>query len=124
MYKDFSNKDVEVLCTELTDVNDVKLVAIAREKTVTLIGGEDDVMYQSLVDPSVCVKMNTECFQARCGVSLMVQHGHQAALTSAAEIHVECRHVLSCTAYVSLVCERVTTDDIYVLMHLEPGAGV
>jgi len=47
-----------------------------------------------------------------------IHHRHVDSLPSATQLHVECARIVSCTAYVSLVCEHLTREDMYVAMEI------
>jgi hypothetical protein len=61
-----------MVCTELHDLTDIKLIVIAREKVEHIIAGEEDVTRNAKYDPSVTLKINKDAFRSRTVVQLLV----------------------------------------------------
>ncbi|XP_060552893.1 uncharacterized protein LOC132714135 [Ruditapes philippinarum] len=110
--------DVQIVCTELSDLTDIKLIAIAREKVEYIIAGESDVDQTSKYDQSVTLRMPKETFKSRTEVKLLVHDTHRREMLTAIEIHDECKQIMSCTSFVSIICEQMTKEDFSVIMQL------
>lgn len=61
-----------MVCTELKDLTDIKLIAIAREKVERIIAGEADISHQSKYDQTVTVHLPQTTFRSRTEVNLLV----------------------------------------------------
>ncbi|WAR24706.1 hypothetical protein MAR_038375 [Mya arenaria] len=109
--------------TVLHEITDIKLVVIAREKADHVIAGEDDVRHVCTGDPSVTLNISKAAFKSRTEVKVMVHHRHIQALPSAIQLHEECARIVTCTAYVALVCEHLTCEDMYLAMELPEETG-
>lgn len=44
-------------------------------------------------------------------------------MLTAIEIHDECKKIMSCTPFVSLLCEQITKEDISITMQLSEDPG-
>ncbi|XP_045157638.2 uncharacterized protein LOC123523933 [Mercenaria mercenaria] len=111
--------DVQMVCLELYDLTDIKLIAIAREKIEYIIAGEGDIDQKSKYDQTVTLKMSNATFKSRTEVKLLVHDTHRREMLAAIEIHDECKQIMSCTTFVSLLCEQITKEDISVIMKLQ-----
>ena len=62
-----------MVCTELFDLTDIKLIAIAREKVEYIIAGESHIDQKCKYDQSVTLRMPKETFKSRTEVKLLVR---------------------------------------------------
>jgi hypothetical protein len=44
-------------------------------------------------------------------------------MLTAIEIHDECKQIMSCTSFASIICENITKEDISVIMELPEDLG-
>lgn len=111
--------DVRVIGATLKALDDVRIVAIARERMDHVIAGEADVNYSSRVDPTVTVTIDKNVFKKRTEVKIQVHTRHRQELPAAVETHLECQQIVSCTPFVSIVCEDRTVRDISLVLQLQ-----
>lgn len=69
-------QDVLIVGTKLCSLNDVKLIAIAREKVENIVVEENnsEIVHQSKNDKSVTLKLKANTFDKHSEVKLLVSH--------------------------------------------------